>query len=109
MQTIFPLETSKAIKKKSKDRLAVEFTHLELCERKNFLDYIYGGCELSLTVAIDFSAKNKAQNDPLSLHHPTNEQQNKYMQSIKSVVTILQYYNQSKRIAAYSFGAKVHP
>ena len=31
------------------------------------------------------------------------------MQSIKSVVTILQYYNQSKRIAAYGFGAKVHP
>ena len=24
-------------------------------------------------------------------------------------MTILQYYNQSKRIAAYGFGAKVHP
>ena len=29
------------------------------------------------------------------------------MQAIKSVVTIMQYYNSSKKIASYGFGAKV--
>ncbi len=32
---------------------------------------------------------------------------NEYLQAIKSVATILQYYNSTKRIATYGFGAKV--
>ncbi len=33
-----------------------------------FLDYVFGGCEISLAVAIDFTLSNGDPNDPKSLH-----------------------------------------
>ena len=73
----------------------------------NFLDYVYGGCEINLSVAIDFSSANLDPKDPNSLHRLQDQENNKYLQAIKSAVTIMQYYNSTKLIAAYGFGAKV--
>jgi len=75
-------------------------------EKKNFLDYIYGGCEINLSVAIDFSSSNGYRTDSKSLHS-SDDIRNKYLQAIKSAVTIMQYYNSTKKIASYGFGAKV--
>ena len=41
--------------------------------------------------------------------HSEDFDKNKYLQAIKYLVTILQYYNSSKRIASYGFGAHVVP
>ena len=79
-----------------------------MAQRKNFLDYVYGGCEINLSVAIDFSESNGLEDDPDFLHNLKNgDDGNKYLQAIKSVVTIMQYYNTTKMIAAYGFGAQV--
>lgn len=37
-------------------------------DRYTFLDYIHGGCEVSLMVAMDFTMTNKPPSDPASLH-----------------------------------------
>lgn len=37
--------------------------------RHTFIDYIFGGCELGLTVAIDFTASNGLPQQPHSLHN----------------------------------------
>ena len=37
-------------------------------ERVTFLDYIAGGCEIGVHVAIDFTMSNGAPDDPNSLH-----------------------------------------
>ena len=34
------------------------FTQLEIKKRSSFLEYIFGGCEIGLTVAIDFTLSN---------------------------------------------------
>lgn len=34
------------------------FTELEIKMRHTFLEYVFGGCEIGLTVAIDFTLSN---------------------------------------------------
>jgi hypothetical protein len=41
---------------------------LKIDRRSTFLDYVFGGCEISLGVAIDFTLSNQDPNDPASLH-----------------------------------------
>ena len=72
----------------------LSFRQLELKKRNSFLEYVFGGCEIGLSIAIDFTLSN---GDPLkrdSLHymHATNE----YLNAIKSVGSILQYYDHDK-------------
>ena len=38
-------------------------------ERNSFLSYIFGGCEISLMTAIDFTLSNREPLDPTSLHY----------------------------------------
>lgn len=54
---------------------------LQFQRRNTFLDYVFGGCEISLSLAIDFTLSNGDPNDPKSLHFfdPTK---NEYLQAI---------------------------
>lgn len=74
----------------------------------NFLEYVFGGCEINLNVAIDFTASNGAPDHPNSLHNRVMNK-NEYLQALRAVGNILQYYDSDKEIPTYGFGAKVHP
>lgn len=37
-------------------------------KRNTFLEYIFGGCEINLAIAIDFTLSNGKVDDPTSLH-----------------------------------------
>ena len=41
---------------------------IQIKKKESFLDYIFGGCEIGLTIAIDFTASNGTPTDPRSLH-----------------------------------------
>lgn len=56
----------------------VNVTKFELKPVVNFLEYIFGGCKINLSVAIDFTASNGYVDDPSSLHS-RNEQRNQYL------------------------------
>ena len=73
-------------------------------KRYSFLDYVFGGCEISLGLAIDFTLSNGDPNDPKSLHF-FDPNKNEYLQAIQQVGTILQYYDSDKSIPAFGFGA----
>jgi len=47
---------------------------------------------------------NGPVNDPNSLHSMANVNNNEYMQAIKAVGEILQYYDSDKAIPTYGFG-----
>jgi hypothetical protein len=49
-----------------------------ITENFSFLDYIFGGCEISMQVAVDFTLSNGDINFPDSLHDLT-EINNKYI------------------------------
>jgi hypothetical protein len=77
--------------------------------KTTFLDYVLGGCEISLVIGIDFTKSNGLPSDPESLHFMSNEKPNEYIQAITAVGEILQYYDSDKRIPVFGFGAKLPP
>ena len=61
--------------------LKVERTH-------SFLEYVFGGCEIDLTLAIDFTLSNGDPRSRDSLHF-FDPNKNQYLQAIQSVGSIL--------------------
>ena len=71
------------------------FSRLEVKQRHSFLEYVFGGCEIGLTIAVDFTLSNGEPSKPNSLHY-LDMQRNEYLNAIKSVGNILQYYDSDK-------------
>lgn len=79
----------------------------------SLLDYILGGTQINLVVAVDFTGSNGDPRKPDSLHFcpPTDPRMpphlqplNSYGQAIVQVGTILQEYDSDKSFPAYGFG-----
>ena len=87
---------------------SVRFENLNFHKRHTFLEYIFGGCEIQLSVAIDFTLSNGNPSDRDSLHY-LDLNKNEYLNAIRSVGNILQYYDSDKQIPALGFGATVPP
>ena len=75
----------------------------------SLLDYIRGGCQISLMVAIDFTASNGNPASQSSLHYcdPTGMRPNQYQTAIRAIGSILQEYDSDKRFPVFGFGGKV--
>ncbi|KYQ91161.1 phospholipid-binding protein [Tieghemostelium lacteum] len=80
----------------------------ELVREYNFLEYIAGGCEISLIVGIDCTGSNGEVTSPTSLHyqHPTNP--NQYAKAIVSIGNVLAPYDFDGFYPVYGFGG-VYP
>ena len=56
---------------------------IKVNKRETFLDYIMGGCEIKLSVAVDLTSSNEDKNIyPQSLHQTDNIKQNHYYQAM---------------------------
>ena len=71
-----------------------------------FVDYISGGCELNVIVAIDFTGSNGDPRKPGTLHHLNPSGKNDYEKAISSIVGILSKYDTDKKFPVLGFGAK---
>uniref|UniRef100_A0A7S1CXA8 C2 domain-containing protein n=1 Tax=Cyclophora tenuis TaxID=216820 RepID=A0A7S1CXA8_CYCTE len=72
-----------------------------------FVDYISGGCELNVCVAIDFTGSNGDPRQPGTLHHLSHGgQKNDYEKAISAIVGILAAYDTDQMYPVYGFGAK---
>ena len=69
--------------------------NLKIESHHSFLEYVFGGCEIQLTVAIDFTLSNGHPSDRESLHY-LDMNKNEYLHAIKAVGDILQYYDSKK-------------
>jgi hypothetical protein len=90
-------------------RKAIGTFHIHQCvleDRPTFLDYIRAGCQMQLTVAIDFTQSNGDPALPSSLHFRST-QMNAYQHAIHAVGNILQEYDSDKKFPVYGFGAKL--
>lgn len=81
-------------KKKNGGTLCVNNYRYE--KQSSFLDYLAGGCELSLMVSIDFTGSNGSPKDPKSLHYNAPGFMNEYEAAIRAVGTILSDYDADK-------------
>ena len=73
-----------------------------------FVDYISGGCEIELAIAIDFTGSNGDPRKAGTLHyiHPDG-QLNDYEKAITAVGSIIARYDYDQRFPVYGFGAKI--
>lgn len=76
--------------------------------RPTFTDYISGGCEMNLCVAIDFTGSNGDPRDLGTLHCMRGEGQfkNDYEKAISSIGSVLADFDHDKKFPVYGFGAK---
>ncbi|GKY94025.1 hypothetical protein MPSEU_000369300 [Mayamaea pseudoterrestris] len=77
-------------------------------ESANFIDYVSGGCDLNVVVAIDFTGSNGDPRQPGTLHHLDPHSKNAYEKAITSIVGILEAYDSDKMFPVVGFGAKYH-
>jgi vacuolar-type H+-ATPase subunit F/Vma7 len=85
------------------------FVEIAMVQKYNFYDYLRGGVQLNLAVAIDFTASNRHPNDPSSLHFmsPSGDSMNQYEACIKAVGEILCPYDSDQLFPVLGFGAKI--
>ncbi|GAB0490811.1 hypothetical protein MMPV_002049 [Pyropia vietnamensis] len=89
---------------------AVVMNDVRVLSSATFLDYIMGGCEVNLVVAIDFTASNGDPTRPGTLHHIGGVYgPNEYESAIRAVGDILALYDSDGLFPAYGFGAKLSP
>ncbi len=84
-------EKMKKSKYKNSGVLCVQ--KIEIVQVPTFLDYIKGGCRVSLMVAIDFTGSNGDPSNPNSLHFRRSGVMNQYQAAIQSVGNILAPYD----------------
>jgi hypothetical protein len=84
-------------------------SNLSLERHPTFLQYLRGGCLLTVSIGIDFTIANGEPSDPLSYHSWDSSHQtlNQYEKAITSVGSILEEYDDDKMFPVYGFGAKV--
>lgn len=82
--------------------------NIEIIKVNSFLDYIAGGCQISLITAIDFTGSNGDPRDPSSLHYINSQGFNQYQSALFSVGEILLNYDSDKQVPLYGFGAKIN-
>eukprot|EP00330_Aristerostoma_sp_ATCC50986_P011425 CAMPEP_0114591040 /NCGR_PEP_ID=MMETSP0125-20121206/13184_1 /TAXON_ID=485358 ORGANISM="Aristerostoma sp., Strain ATCC 50986" /NCGR_SAMPLE_ID=MMETSP0125 /ASSEMBLY_ACC=CAM_ASM_000245 /LENGTH=129 /DNA_ID=CAMNT_0001788921 /DNA_START=907 /DNA_END=1296 /DNA_ORIENTATION=+ len=64
----------------------------------SFLEYIRGGIQINVSIAIDFTASNG------SLHNTNPNQDNEYQKAMRSVCEIVLEYDSDKKVPLYGFG-----
>lgn len=77
-------------------------------QKPTFVDYLRGGLELNMMIAIDFTASNGMPKFPNSLHYMDPAKPNQYQIAIDAISQILLNYDSDKKIPAFGFGAKPH-
>ena len=70
-----------------------------------FLDYLAGGCQINVTVGIDFTGSNGHPRDAGTLHSLADPP-NQYQTALRSVLGILEHYDHDKSFPVYGFGAR---
>ncbi|KAJ5077291.1 copine [Anaeramoeba ignava] len=102
------IEPKKQKKKRSyKNSGTLSFLDYRVERITSFLDYLYGGCQISLVVAVDFTASNGNPVHTSSLHYHDAYTVNDYQKAISTCGTILANYDTAGQFPVFGFGAKV--
>ena len=84
------------------DDFVFEIRNVEIFKRNSFLDYIIGGTELGLSIAIDFSHDEKCCKS--SQHKFSDPRVNQFTSTIQEFVKLIQNYQTSQNFPIYGFG-----
>lgn len=102
-------QKKKEKKKSYTDSGTVTLAKCRITKEFSFLDFIFGGLQMNLTIAIDFTASNGDPRKPNSLHYVDPTYPNEYMQAITAVGHVIQDYDSDKLFPVLGFGAALPP
>lgn len=96
--------------KKGKKRSGLlKINGFKIEEKPEFIDFLVGGEQLSVTVAIDFTSSNGNPAQSTSLHaFRPDGLLNEYQRTTQAVCDILLNYDWDKQVPVYGFGGKPH-
>ena len=89
------------------DKLRTGIITIDPIKNYSFIDYLRGGMQINLSIAIDFTASNEVPTDPKSLHF-ISPKQNQYEAAIKACGQIVAFYDYDQMFATYGFGGKFY-
>jgi len=101
------INPKKSGKRGYKNSGVLVFRQASVVQVPTFLDYIRGGCEISMVVAVDFTASNGDPRNPTSLHHIDPSHPNQYEMAIHAVGSIVASYDRDGMIPAYGYGGRM--
>jgi len=97
-------------KKKGKTAGTISFPYRDIIKKHGFLEYVMGGMQIQMIVAIDFTGSNGDPRDQKSLHYVgPPKYESPYMRAIRSVGRVVEPYDSDGMIAAHGFGANINP
>ncbi|CAD8051228.1 unnamed protein product [Paramecium sonneborni] len=77
---------------------------VKFIEKPTFIDYLKGGDQINLLIAIDFTGSNGDPSSSLSLHYNDPNNLNQYQNALKQVAEILLNYDYDKKVPVFGFG-----
>ena len=80
---------------------------IDAIKNYSFIDYLRGGMQINLTVAIDFTGSNGLPNTPNSLHY-LGPNANQYETAIRACGDIVAYYDYDQKFPCFGFGGKFY-
>jgi len=101
------INPKKAGKRGYKNSGVLHFKRCDVVAVPTFLEYIRGGCEVSMVCAVDFTASNGNPTNPASLHHVDPQHPNQYDMAISAVGNIIAAYDRDGMIPVYGYGGKM--
>ena len=105
----FPLiNPKKKLKVNYENSGIIKIIQCDIKKIYNFIEYIKGGCQIALEVAIDFTGSNRHPSSPNSLHYISEDSLNQYQQALLAVSEILLHYDSDKKVPMYGFGGKIN-
>ncbi|KAM9774637.1 copine-3-like [Syngnathus typhle] len=99
----------KQSKKSYKNSGIIVIKKCEIVKEYTFLDFIFGGCQINFTIAIDFTGSNGDPTSPQSLHYIHPHGYNEYLSAIMAVGNVIQDYDSDKLFPVLGFGAQIPP
>jgi Copine/C2 domain len=105
----YPLINPRKISNKGyKDSGSVLLSNINIHKTYGFLDYIAGGCQINLMIAVDFTSSNGFPKSFNSLHYINPKGFNQYQSALYAVSEILLNYDSDKEVPMYGFGGMIN-
>lgn len=81
----------------------IRFEHVSILKEPNLLQFIKGGCQIRLMIAIDFTGSNGNPAEKGTLHYRDRHSRNQYEEAILSVGNILAPYDSDQSFPVWGF------
>ncbi len=91
-------------KRKAVEAGTLFFDVAQCTKERSFLDYVSNGCDIALSVAVDFTYSNGHPSLPTSLHYRESPETNEYVCAIRALGDVLANYDSDQRFPFYGFG-----